>query len=95
MARPGWPATPTTSSISSYLRQVGNALRVDNPTGYYANVSQAVILSGAKRSAIPQADLIPPFSQANWPVNGEVRQVALRVINDYGVEITRTLNVAR
>ncbi|CUZ34008.1 MULTISPECIES: fimbrial biogenesis chaperone [Serratia] len=77
------------------LRQAGNALRVDNPTGYYANVSQAAILSGAKRIAIPQADLIPPFSQASWPVNGEVRQVALRVINDYGVEISRTLNVAR
>ncbi|WP_373365687.1 fimbrial biogenesis chaperone, partial [Serratia marcescens] len=77
------------------LRQVGNALRVDNPTGYYANVSQAAILSGAKRTVIPQADLIPPFSQASWPVNGEVRQIALRVINDYGVEITRTLNVAR
>ncbi|MEX5715505.1 hypothetical protein IC615_15355 [Serratia ureilytica] len=44
---------------------------------------------------MPQADLIPPFSQASWPVNGEVRQIALRVINDYGVEITRTLNVAR
>ncbi|WP_420279314.1 molecular chaperone [Serratia sp. BNK-4] len=77
------------------LRQAGNALHVDNPTGYYANVSQAAILSGAKRTVIPQADLIPPFSQASWPVNGEVRQVALRVINDYGVEITRTLNVAR
>ena len=25
------------------LRQAGNALRVDNPTGYYANVSQAAI----------------------------------------------------
>ena len=77
------------------LRRAGNALRVDNPTGYYANVSRAAILSGAKRIAIPQADLIPPFSQASWPVNGEVRQVALRVINDYGVEISRTLNVAR
>ncbi|UAN54652.1 molecular chaperone (plasmid) [Serratia sp. JSRIV002] len=77
------------------LRQVGNALRVDNPTGYYANVSQAAILRGAKRTVIPQADLIPPFSEASWPVNGEVQQVALRIINDYGVEITRTMNVTR
>lgn len=42
--------------------------------------------SGAKRTTRSAADLIR-VSRANWPVNGEVRQITLRVINDYGVEI--------
>jgi fimbrial chaperone protein len=77
------------------LRHIGNTLYVSNPTSYYANVSQAVIAKGAKRTAIPQADLIPPFSQVNWPLNSDAQQVDLSVINDYGVEISRTLNVTR
>lgn len=75
------------------LHQVGNSLKVNNPTGYYANVSQAIILKGMKRTAIPDVDLIQPFSDVSWPVSGDVRKVELSVINDYGVEISRPLNV--
>ncbi|ENZ7914522.1 molecular chaperone [Klebsiella aerogenes] len=76
------------------LRQNGNTLLATNPTGYYTSISRATALSNKEHSTIPQADMIPPFSQASWPVSGYIRQVTLSVINDYGAVITRTLEVA-
>jgi len=76
------------------IQRAGKALRVSNPTPYYANISYAVAEMGGKHARIPQAEMIPPFSEATWPLAqfpaGEVK-ITLRVVNDYGVEVTRTL----
>lgn len=76
------------------IQRAGKALRVSNPTPYYANISYAAAEIGSKHTRIPQAEMIPPFSEATWPLAqlpaGEVK-ISLRVVNDYGVEVTRTL----
>jgi fimbrial chaperone protein len=77
----------------------GKSLFVNNPTPYYASISQATLLSGSKRTNIDQADMIPPYSQATWLINGVSSvaslKVVLKVVNDYGAEVSRTLNVTR
>lgn len=76
------------------IQRASKALRVNNPTPYYANISYAAVEMGSKHTRIPQAEMIAPFSEATWPLAqfpaGEVK-ITLRVVNDYGVEVTRTL----
>lgn len=82
-----------------HIQYAGKSLHISNPTPYYANVSHAVIINGKKRTSIEQADMLPPYSRVSWPLNEELAAGALKatlsVINDYGVEIPRTLSVTR
>ncbi|MDR0805396.1 MAG: molecular chaperone [Enterobacteriaceae bacterium] len=79
------------------IKREGKTLLVNNPTPYFANVSHAAIVTGSKRINIPKADMIPPFSQANWQINSGFSagalKISLGVINDYGVEVSRVLTL--
>ena len=82
-----------------HIQYAGKSLKISNPTPYYANVSHAVIINGKKHTSIEQADMLPPYSQVSWSLNEELAAGALKatlsVINDYGVEIPRTLSITR
>lgn len=77
------------------VQRNGGVLQVSNPTAYYANVSHAQIITNNKSFGIEQADMVPPFSQVNWPLSSAVPKgklkIVLNVINDYGVEVPVTL----
>ncbi len=90
-----------TSHVIDQLRiqRAGKSLLVSNPTPYYASISQALVIDGNKHIAIEQADMLPPYSQADWPAvarltAGELT-VMLNVNNDYDAEVSRTVMLPR
>lgn len=67
-------------------------VRVDNPTGFHASFGAATISVG-ERILLLRANMVPPYSQAEW---GPEKAVALgagapilraQLINDYGARI--------
>lgn len=75
----------------------GNTLDVRNPTPFYASVSSAALSAGNKQGQIDNTTMIAPFSSAKWSLpagyqSGNVTLI-LGVINDYGVEKTRSITL--
>lgn len=59
------------------------SIEVRNPTPYFLTFSRLAFDGHdvAVRDVVP---MIPPFSQASYPVSGQVKQAQWTVINDYG-----------
>ncbi|HGH5988964.1 molecular chaperone [Morganella morganii] len=75
----------------------GNTLDVRNPTPFYASVSSAALSAGNKRGQIENTTMIAPYSSEKWSLpagyqSGNIT-LLLGVINDYGVEKTRSITL--
>lgn len=71
-------------------------LTIKNPTPYYASMTTAIITKANKKSTV-EIDMIAPFSERAWPISTEYQSgeihIQLGLINDYGVEKFRTINI--
>ncbi|MBN0889161.1 molecular chaperone, partial [Pseudomonas aeruginosa] len=73
-------------------RSAGWAVRVDNPSGYYASFASATLSVGQRRWRL-RSGMLEPRSHAEWQAEtrealpqGRVRLHAL-LINDYGAHM--------
>ncbi|OQS38008.1 hypothetical protein B0T40_07670 [Chromobacterium haemolyticum] len=78
------------SQLRFSLQRQGRAWRLvaDNPSGYYLSLIGGEVVSGEK-AHIFSADMLAPFSRANWPVPGLTQTsgpllVRFKHVNDYG-----------
>lgn len=69
------------------FRQVGQNLRISNPTPYFVTLARLTL--NGKLVDVRDAEagaMIAPFSTQNYPIVGQSQQVTWTTINDYGGE---------
>lgn len=67
-------------------------LEINNPTGFYANLTQALIKTGNENKKIANVDMVAPFSKAKWPiinntVSVNTSAIIVTLVNDHGAFI--------
>lgn len=71
-------------------------IKITNNSPYFANISEANLITPSKKSQIKKNSMIAPYSTAEWdlPLNKIQTQntrISLGLINDYGIVITSDL----
>lgn len=69
---------------------------ISNNSPYFANISEAHLISGSSRAQLQKNTMIAPNASAEWdiPLNGlniANARISLGLINDYGVTVTSEL----
>jgi len=92
----GLAGTPNDMAKQFNVRRVGNAVEVDNPTGYHGVLRGASLVVNGKALPLAESQLLDPASQTRWPLPdgaGNARDALLRLtlVNDYGVDVIHEL----
>jgi P pilus assembly chaperone PapD len=74
------------------LTKVGNKIKVNNPTGYYAVIRQASLLINGQQIKLADSVMIPPKSSAEWTPSQPITSLTgahlkLILVNDYGMDV--------
>lgn len=69
--------------------QTGHWIQINNPTGYYANLTKATLSIGEQKIDINDVNMIAPKSSGRWPLKQHIQaqtkaQLKVTLINDYG-----------
>lgn len=72
--------------------QQGSWLEIQNPTGYYANLTRATVKIGAKEIKTKSISMIAPKSSEKWLLEQNISatdqaKVTVRLVNDYGAYV--------
>lgn len=78
------------------FRQSNNQMVVENPTGYYAVVHSAILISNGQSFKLADSIMLSPKSKTQWKLPGSVNRnakniIRLTLLNDYGVDVVTEL----
>lgn len=80
---------PKNLSYTISSDQVSSFITIDNPTGYYANLTQIFFDHSGKTTEVENVDMIPPFSSKKFNLGKKINKntlsnISMTYINDYG-----------